>query len=75
MAERRFTPAQGTVPQLQHYFEMIGDMADSLGVATPMLDRAAKLYDRFVAMGFGDYDVAKMVDVISALPRDKKSEK
>jgi 3-hydroxyisobutyrate dehydrogenase len=74
MAERRFTPAQGTVPQLQHYFAMIGDMADSLGVATPMLERAAKLYDRFVAMGFGDYDVAKMVDVIAALPRKKNSE-
>jgi 3-hydroxyisobutyrate dehydrogenase-like beta-hydroxyacid dehydrogenase len=75
MAERRFIPPQGTVPQLQHYFEMIGDMADSLGVGEPMLDSAAKLYERFVAMGFGDYDVAKMVDVIAALPRPKKSEK
>jgi 3-hydroxyisobutyrate dehydrogenase-like beta-hydroxyacid dehydrogenase len=72
MAERRFMPAQGTVPQLQHYFEMIGDMADSLGVATPMLDCAAALYERFVAMGFGEFDVAKMVDVIGALPRAKK---
>jgi 3-hydroxyisobutyrate dehydrogenase-like beta-hydroxyacid dehydrogenase len=75
MAERRFTPAQGTVPQLQHYFDMIGDMAESLGVATPMLERAITLYDRFVAMGFGEYDVAKMVDVIGALPRAKQSEK
>jgi len=75
MAERRFTPAQGTVPQLQHYFAMIGDMADSFGVATPMLDCAAALYDRFVAMGFGEYDVAKMVDVIGALPRAKKANK
>jgi 3-hydroxyisobutyrate dehydrogenase len=75
MAERRFTPAQGTVPQLQHYFAMIGDMADSFGVATPMLDCAAALYDRFVAMGFGEYDVAKMVDVIGALPRAKKENK
>lgn len=75
MAERRFMPAQGTVPQLQHYFDMIGDMADSLGVATPMLDCAAALYERFVAMGFGEHDVAKMVDVIGALPRTKKSAK
>jgi len=74
MAERRFTPAQGTVPQLQHYFDLIGDFAEAVGVATPMLDSAAALYDRFVAMGFGDYDVAKMVDVIGALPRPKKSE-
>jgi 3-hydroxyisobutyrate dehydrogenase-like beta-hydroxyacid dehydrogenase len=69
MAERRFIPVQGTVPALQHYFEMIGDFADSVGVATPMLDCAAKLYDRFVAMGFADFDVARMVDVIAALPR------
>ncbi len=75
MAERRFTPAQGTVPALQHYFDMIGDFAEAVGVATPMLERAIALYDRFVAMGFGEYDVAKMVDVIGALPRAKQSEK
>jgi 3-hydroxyisobutyrate dehydrogenase-like beta-hydroxyacid dehydrogenase len=67
------------VPQLQHYFDMIGDMADSLGVATPMLDCATALYERFVAMGFGEFDVARMVDVVAAMPRAKdrakKSEK
>jgi 3-hydroxyisobutyrate dehydrogenase-like beta-hydroxyacid dehydrogenase len=69
MAQRRFTPAQGTVPTLQHYFGMIGDFADSVGVATPLLDRAAPLYERFVEMGFGELDCAAMVDVISSLPR------
>jgi 3-hydroxyisobutyrate dehydrogenase len=71
MAQRRFLPAQGTVPALQHYFDMIGDFADSVGVATPMLDRAVELYDKFVDMGLGENDVAAMVDVISALPRRK----
>ncbi len=28
MAERRFHPVQGTVPGLQHYFDMLGDFAD-----------------------------------------------
>ena len=46
MAQRRFLPAQGTVPALQHYFDMIGEFADSVGVATPMLDRAAELYEQ-----------------------------
>jgi 3-hydroxyisobutyrate dehydrogenase-like beta-hydroxyacid dehydrogenase len=69
MAERRFLPLQGTVPALQHYFHMIGEFADSVGAATPMLDCAAKLYDRFMAMGFGEYDVARMIDVIDDLPR------
>jgi 3-hydroxyisobutyrate dehydrogenase len=71
MAQRRFLPAQGTVTGLQHYFDMIGDFADSVGVATPMLDRAVELYDKFMAMGFGEKDGAAMVDVISALPRAK----
>ena len=68
MADRRFLPAQGTVPTLQHYFPMIGDFADSVGVATPLLDCAAALYERFVTMGFGEFDGAKMVDVIASLP-------
>jgi 3-hydroxyisobutyrate dehydrogenase-like beta-hydroxyacid dehydrogenase len=71
MAQRRFLPAQGTAPALQHYFDMIGEFAASVGIATPMLDRAIELYDKFMAMGFGEKDVAAMVDVVSALPRAK----
>jgi 3-hydroxyisobutyrate dehydrogenase-like beta-hydroxyacid dehydrogenase len=72
MAERRFSPAQGTVPQLQHYFDMIGDFADEVGVATPMLDSAVALYRRFIDMGLAEQDVAAMVDVIGALPRQER---
>ena len=71
MAERRFQPVQGPVPALQHYFDMIGDFADSVGVATPILDCVVPLYQRFMDMGFGGDDVARMVDVIGALPREK----
>src|SRR5580698_8365963 len=71
MAERRFQPVQGPVPALQHYFDLIGDFADNVGVATPILDSVIPLYERFMAMGFGGDDVARMVDVIAALPREK----
>jgi 3-hydroxyisobutyrate dehydrogenase len=71
MAQRRFLPAQGTVSALQHYFDMIGDFADSVGVATPLLDRATELYAKFVEMGLGEQDAAAMVDVIAALPRPR----
>src|SRR5271170_6283961 len=71
MAERRFQPMQGSVPSLQHYFGMIADFAGSVGVATPLLDCVAPLYQRFMDMGLGDNDVAAMVDVIAALPRPK----
>src|SRR6476660_1452130 len=43
MVQRRFLPAQGTVPTLAHYFDMIGDFADDVGVATPLLARAIEL--------------------------------
>ncbi len=72
MAQRRFHPVQGTVPALLHYFDMIGDLADEAGVATPMLDRAAELYQRFIDMGLVDRDVAAMVDVIASMPREPR---
>jgi 3-hydroxyisobutyrate dehydrogenase-like beta-hydroxyacid dehydrogenase len=72
MAERRFLPAQGTVPALQHYFATIAEFADSVGVATPLLDRAAELYERFIEMGLAEHDGAAMIDVIRSLPRVRK---
>jgi 3-hydroxyisobutyrate dehydrogenase len=75
MAQRRFLPAQGDAKGLSHYFELIGDMADRAGVATPLLDRAAELYQRCIDMGLGEQDNAVMVDVIGAMPRAKKKSK
>ncbi len=72
MAERRFTPVQGPVDTLQHYFDMIDDLAKELDVATPILDCVKPLYERFMAMGFGEYDVARMVDVLGSLPHAKQ---
>jgi 3-hydroxyisobutyrate dehydrogenase len=71
MADRRFQPVQGDVPGLQHYFGMIKDFADHVGVATPLLDCVAPLYQRFMDMGLGGNDVAAMVDVIGSLPPAK----
>jgi len=73
MAERRFKPQQGSVQGLQHYIEMIGEFADEVGIATPLLDRTAVLFDRFMAMGLGDCDNAAMIDVIRSLPREKSA--
>jgi 3-hydroxyisobutyrate dehydrogenase-like beta-hydroxyacid dehydrogenase len=68
MVERRFKPLQGPIPRLQHYIEMVGEFADSVGVATPLFDRTAALFDRFVAMGLSDCDGAAMIDVIGSTP-------
>jgi 3-hydroxyisobutyrate dehydrogenase len=75
MAERRFKPPQGTIPGLQHYIEMIGKFADDVGVATPLLDRTAELFERFVAMGLADCDGAAVIDVIGSLPRVSQNTK
>jgi 3-hydroxyisobutyrate dehydrogenase len=72
MAERRFTPVQGSAGTLAHYFDMIADFAAIVGVATPLLDCVVPLYRRCVEMGLGDKDVAVMVDVLSALPHAKQ---
>jgi 3-hydroxyisobutyrate dehydrogenase len=69
MAERRFTPVQGDVPTLQHYFGMIDDMAKEVGVATPLLDAVVPLYRRFMEMNLAGNDVAAMIDVLGSLPR------
>jgi 3-hydroxyisobutyrate dehydrogenase/glyoxylate/succinic semialdehyde reductase len=47
---------------------MIADFADSVGVATPLLDCVVPLYRRCMDMGLGDQDVAAMVKVIAACP-------
>jgi 3-hydroxyisobutyrate dehydrogenase len=71
MAERKFHPAQGPVETLTHYFEPIRSMAAELNVATPMLDRAIGLYEKAIADGKGELDVACLVDVVGALPRGR----
>lgn len=75
MAERRFSPVQGSAGTLRHYFGMIADFANSVGVATPLLDCVVPLYERCAQMGLDDKDVAAMIDVIGALPRAKHREK
>ena len=70
MAERRFQPVQGAPAQLFHYFDMIGDWADTTGTATPMLSRAIEVYHKCIDMVFGEtHDVAVLVDVVNAMPR------
>jgi 3-hydroxyisobutyrate dehydrogenase len=69
MAEKRFLPVQGAIPALTHYFDLIGEWADEVGVATPILDRVADLYHQALDQGYGDRDVAVMVEFFGSLPR------
>jgi 3-hydroxyisobutyrate dehydrogenase len=69
MAEKRFLPIQGSIPLLAHYFDLIGEFADQVGVATPILDRVADLYRQAIDKGYGDRDIAVMVEFMDSLPR------
>jgi 3-hydroxyisobutyrate dehydrogenase-like beta-hydroxyacid dehydrogenase len=71
MAEKRFTPVQGAIPLLTHYFDLIEDWADQVGVATPILDRVASLYYQAMDKGYGKRDIAEMVEFMASLPREK----
>jgi 3-hydroxyisobutyrate dehydrogenase len=72
MAQRRFKPIQGSPALLAHYFGMIDDFADTTNTATPLFDRAVELYQRCADMGLAeDNDVAVMIDVLDAMPREK----
>src|SRR5665213_186303 len=75
MAQRRFLPAQGHTYGLSHYFELIGDFADRMDVATPLFDRAIEVHQRVIDQGFGEYDHAGLVEVIGAMPRKTTKEK
>jgi 3-hydroxyisobutyrate dehydrogenase len=73
MQQGRFLPVQGDPVQLTHYFDMIDVMSAELGVATPLLDRAAELIRHGIDHGgIADKDIAAMVDVIGAYPRKGK---
>lgn len=72
MAQRKFSPVQGSASTLAHYFDLIGDWAQRTGTATPLFDRAVELYQRCIDMGLGEnHDIAVMVEVINSLPRRK----
>lgn len=72
MAQRKFQPVQGQAALLFHYFHMIEQWADETGTATPLLNKAIELYKKCCDMGLGEsHDVAVMIDVINALPREK----
>ena len=72
MAQRKFQPIQGSPALLSHYFGMIDNWADSIGVATPLFDRAVELYQHCAQMGLAEgNDVAVMIDVLNDIPREK----
>jgi 3-hydroxyisobutyrate dehydrogenase len=68
MAERRFTPQQGSAPAVAHYLEMAEELADEVGVATPLLDCLNDIYRRALP-AIGERDVAAILEFFESQGR------
>ena len=68
MAERRFTPQQGSAPALAHYLEMAKELADEIGAATPLLDCLNDIYRRALP-AIGERDVAAILEFFESQGR------
>ena len=69
MAARRFLPAEGDPEGLIHYFGLISEFADSVGLSTPLLDKAAETFQRAIDAAFGKHDDAVLVDFANGVER------
>jgi 3-hydroxyisobutyrate dehydrogenase-like beta-hydroxyacid dehydrogenase len=65
MAERRFLPQQGSAPGLAHYLEEVKGLAESIGVATPLIDFLIDIYARAIP-AIGERDVAALIEFFEA---------
>src|SRR5690349_17112146 len=68
MAERRFTPAQGTAGLLVHYLDSAKAMADEAGIATDLLDAVMDIYARAAPLA-GERDVAAILEFFESKDR------
>lgn len=62
MAERNFTPQQGSAHGLAHYIERGKELADQVGVDAPLLDSLLDVFQRALPM-IGERDVAAIIEV------------
>jgi 3-hydroxyisobutyrate dehydrogenase len=64
MAERSYTPAPGPVATLHPILEQIADQATRTGLSAPVFAAAKEVFDRALADGCGDLDIACVHDQI-----------
>jgi 3-hydroxyisobutyrate dehydrogenase len=66
MASRSFSPAPGPFSTLEKYLHLGRAMADELGCATPLFSTASPYFERALASGMGDEDIAAVIKLIEA---------
>jgi L-threonate 2-dehydrogenase len=64
MAERRWSPAPGPVRTLHPILEQIEDHAARTGLSAPVFAAAKEIFDKALADGWGDLDIACVHDQV-----------
>ena len=72
MAERRFTPQQGSAAGLAHYLDTARALADDSGVATDLIDCLIDVFARAVPR-IGERDVAAMLEFFESKDQQERS--
>jgi 3-hydroxyisobutyrate dehydrogenase-like beta-hydroxyacid dehydrogenase len=67
MIARKFDQSEGTFHSLGKLPPAIQSLAEDVKAATPMLDRAAALFESALREGRGEQDVAAMIELIESL--------
>ena len=67
MAERAWSPAPGPIRTLQPILEQIEAHAAQTGLATPVFAAAKEVFDKAVADGWADLDIASVHDQVSGV--------
>jgi putative dehydrogenase len=67
MAERAWSPAPGPIRTLHPILEQIEEHAAQAGLPTPVFAAAKEVFDKALADGWGDLDIASVHDQISGV--------
>jgi L-threonate 2-dehydrogenase len=68
MAERTWSPAPGPISTLLPILEQIEAHAAQAGLSAPVFAAAKEVFDKALADGWGDLDIASVHDQISGVP-------
>jgi 3-hydroxyisobutyrate dehydrogenase len=67
MAERRWSPAPGPIHTLHPILEQIEDHAAQVSLSAPVFAAAKEAFDKALADGWGDLDIASVHDQVSGV--------
>ena len=73
MAQRKFIPQQGSAQGLAHYLERGKELADEVGVDTPLIDCLLDIFHRALPQ-IGERDVASIIEIFEPEAQARESD-